>query len=168
MQELWDLYDENRNPLGRIHVRGVPLKEGEYHLVVDIWTITPDGRILIDKRHPDKPWGGLWECSGGSVTAGEDSLTGAIRELEEEIGIKANTDELILIGTFLSADSIVDTYVLIKDVELRNLVFQKEEVTDAKFVTFSELEDLIASNLFAVKNIRYNTYRDKIAKYAKP
>jgi hypothetical protein len=45
MTELWDLYDENRQPLGRTHVRGVPLEGGTFHLVVEIWFITDDGHI---------------------------------------------------------------------------------------------------------------------------
>ncbi len=168
MQELWDLYDENRNPLGKTHVRGVPLNKGEYHIVVDIWTITTDGNILIDKRHPDKPWGGFWECTGGSVTAGEDSLNGAMRELEEELGLKANPEELTLICSILYSECIYDTYLLIKDVELKSLVFQEGEVTDAKLVTMSELDELYSKNMFAVKNDRYQLYRHKIEQYAKP
>lgn len=54
MSELWDLYDKYRKPLNKIHTRGVPLSKGEYHIVVDIWTINKDGKILIDKRHPNK------------------------------------------------------------------------------------------------------------------
>jgi 8-oxo-dGTP pyrophosphatase MutT (NUDIX family) len=34
----------------------------------------------------------MWECVGGSVTAGEDSLTGALREAFEEVGIKLDPD----------------------------------------------------------------------------
>ena len=30
----------------------------------------------------------LWECVGGSVMAGEDSLAAALRETEEEVGVK--------------------------------------------------------------------------------
>jgi 8-oxo-dGTP pyrophosphatase MutT (NUDIX family) len=29
----------------------------------------------------------MWECVGGSVVKGEDSLTGAIREAQEEVGV---------------------------------------------------------------------------------
>ena len=44
--ELWDLYDENRIPLGRTHPRGTPLPEGTYHLAVIVVilntaTVTP-------------------------------------------------------------------------------------------------------------------------------
>ena len=79
MSELWDLYDDYRKPLNKTHIRGVPLSKGEFHIVVDIWTINREGKIFIDKRHPKKKFSGLWECAGGSVTMGEDSITGVKR-----------------------------------------------------------------------------------------
>ena len=87
MPELWDVYDAQRNRKPGSHVRGTPLAPGDFHLVVEIWTFTPDGRVLLTLRHPDKHFGGKWECTGGSVVQGEDSLTGARRELLEETGL---------------------------------------------------------------------------------
>lgn len=79
MVEFWDLYDINRNKLGRLHERGIPLSSGEYHLAVEIWVKNSNNKILLTQRHPDKPWGSYWESTVGSVVAGEDSLSGAKR-----------------------------------------------------------------------------------------
>ncbi|ADL50276.1 NUDIX hydrolase [Clostridium cellulovorans] len=166
MNELWDLYDKNRKPLNKTQVRGVPLSKGEYHLVVDIWTINSDGKILIDKRHSSKKFGGLWECTGGSVIKGEDSVIGALRELEEELGIKATAEELILIHSILLEDRFVDTYILKKDIDLNSLVLQADEVTEVRFVTLNQLDELCHNNMIVIKE-RYGMYRDKIAVYAK-
>lgn len=166
MNELWDLYDEDRRPLNKTHVRGIPLSEGEYHIVVDIWTINRDGKILIDKRHPNKKFGGFWECTSGSVIVGEDSVTGALRELEEELGIKSTSEELVLIQSILLKDSFVDTYVVNKDISIDSLVLQAEEVVEAKYVTLNELDDLCLNNKIVMKE-GYKMYRDKIALYAK-
>jgi 8-oxo-dGTP diphosphatase len=166
MTELWDLYDENRILLNKTHVRGVPISKDEYHIVVDIWTINNDGKILIDKRHLNKKFGGLWECTGGSVIVGEDSKTGALRELEEEIGIKGNSNELILIHSIRLEDRFVDTYIIKKDVDLKRLVLQEDEVTEAKFITLKELDEIFFNNMMVIKE-RYKMYRDKIALYAK-
>jgi len=35
--ELWDIYDKYRHKTGRIHERGIPLKDGDYHLVLHIF-----------------------------------------------------------------------------------------------------------------------------------
>lgn len=70
MPELWDIYDRNRTSLGKTHIRGEKLPEGEFHIIVNILSVNNDGKILITKRHPDKPFGGMWEISGGSVISG--------------------------------------------------------------------------------------------------
>ena len=43
--EVWDLYDGERNPLGKKHVRGNKLQPGEFHIVVEVITLNADGRI---------------------------------------------------------------------------------------------------------------------------
>lgn len=82
---------------GKTHERGVPLGPGEYHIIADVWTVNQRSEILLTRRHPDKPYGLLWECTGGSVLTGENSVEGALRELSEEVGIHASKDELHLI-----------------------------------------------------------------------
>lgn len=93
-RELWDAYDLEGRPLGFDLVRGEPIPEGVRHLVVEVFSVTVDGRVLVTKRHPDKPWGGLWEYTGGSVLKGETPLEGAVRELREETGIAVSREEL--------------------------------------------------------------------------
>lgn len=86
--ELWDLYDENRALVGRDHVRGEEVPQGCYHLVVHCWIRSSSGEYLISQRSANRPTFPLmWECVGGSVTKGEDSLTGALREIREEVGL---------------------------------------------------------------------------------
>ena len=106
--EYWDLYDKNRQKLNKIHLRGKELNEGEYHIVVNIWIINDQNKILLTKRHPNKIWPLKWECTGGSVIAGEDSFTGAIREVEEEIGIRLKKENGKLIDTIVRKDDIKD------------------------------------------------------------
>lgn len=167
MPEILDLYDENRKLIGT-HVRGVPIKEGTFYLVADIWTVTHEGFILIDKRHPSKPFGGMWECTGGAVTAGEDSVTGAIRELEEELGIKAGKDELRIIDSCRCPNKFVDTYMLRKNIDIQALRLQKDEVTEAKLVTFSELEKLIENKQLSISSGRFKEYREILMDCARP
>ena len=88
--ELWDVYDENRNLTGRLHRRGDMMPKGDYHLVVHIWLMNERGEFLLTKRAPNKGFPGMWECTGGSALAGDDSLTAAIRESKEETGLTLN------------------------------------------------------------------------------
>ncbi|MDP2378939.1 MAG: NUDIX domain-containing protein, partial [Pseudohongiella sp.] len=48
-----------------------------------------DGRILIAQRSAEQHLGGLWEFPGGKVETGETVNDALVRELHEELGIKA-------------------------------------------------------------------------------
>lgn len=142
--ELWDLYDKDRSPLGRTHVRGVPLEKGEYHLVVFVWTFNSRGQVLMTKRAPEKQsYAGLWEHTGGSVQAGETSLQAILRELQEETGIGARPEELRLAESYRRSNDICDVYFLKKDVPLEQICLQPGETCDAKWVTRAQLEEMI-------------------------
>ena len=142
MAEYWDMYDSERRPLGKLHRRGVEIPEGEYHLVVEIWTRNDAGQFLISRRHPDKPWGLYWECTGGSVVAGEDSRTGAQRELEEELGIHVDAEKLKYVFTSINVrntNSIYDVYEARWNGDLSQIRLQEGETVDAKWVSYEEL-----------------------------
>lgn len=98
--ELWDLYNERWELTGRDHIRGEEIPQGYYHLVVHIWIRNSKGEYLISQRSADRPTFPLiWECVGGSVTKGEDSLTGALRETQEEVGLTLSPEDGKLVHT---------------------------------------------------------------------
>ena len=143
--ELWDLYDGERRPLGRTHVRGVPCPPGEYHLVVTVWTVDSHGNILLTLRDPAKEsFPNTWENTGGSALSGETSRQAAARELLEETGIAAAEEELVLLGSQIARDSLIDHYLLRRDVALSELHLQPGETADARWVTLCELDAMIA------------------------
>ena len=150
MSELWDLYDANRNPLHITHVRGTRLKRGTYHIAVGIWTVNDQNEILLTLRAPEKrDWPNLWENTAGSLLAGETSRTGAVRELREETGICVAEEELFLLGTETGRNTIGDCYMIRKTVPLSHIVLQKGETCDARWVTLTELDDMIKAGLVA-------------------
>ena len=90
MLEMWDLYNDKREKTGKALPRCVPIPKGLYHLTVSAWIVNSQGQYLLSRRHPQKTYPLCWECTGGSVLAGEDSLSGAVREVKEELGIILN------------------------------------------------------------------------------
>ena len=163
--ELWDLYDENRKSTGKIHTRGIAMPIGEFHIVVEIFTINLDGKILVTQRDPAKTYPLLWESTGGSITAGETSLQGALRELEEETGLKAAADKLVKIGGLNRKHSFLDTYIWKSSVKLTldSLTLQEGEVCGAQFVSVEEFMEMNEAGLIvpAVWE-RYELYRTDI------
>lgn len=87
MAEFWDIVDEHGNKTGNLHERGKPMQKGEYHLSISIWIFNSKGEFLISKRTPTQIAPNMWETTGGSAIAGEDSRAAALRETSEELGI---------------------------------------------------------------------------------
>ena len=147
--ELWDLFDRDRKPLGKTHQRNIPMEPGTYHIVAEIWTVNSQGQILLTQRSPEKEaFPNEWECTGGSVLAGETALQGAVRELKEETGIVAAEEELTYITTYMESRAFVDSFFLHKDVE--DLVMQPGETVAAQWVSLEKMEQLIAEGQIAM------------------
>lgn len=143
--EIFDLYSADRRPLGRSIPRGAPIPRGEYHIVVQVMTINQNGEILLTQRVPEKTSGGKWECSGGCAVAGETSREAAVRELFEETGIQAKTEEIDLEWSLTTDSMLRDFYTLIKDVPLNSLKLQTTEVCAAKWVSLERLYEMSQS-----------------------
>jgi mutator protein MutT len=139
--EYWDLYDKNKQKLNKTHLRGENILPGEYFLAVNIWIINDNKEILLTQRHPDKFWPLKWECTGGAVTTGEDSYTGALREVEEEIGIKLKTKGE-LIDTIRLKEYIKDIYLFRENVNIDEAKLEDGSVIDIKWVTINEFDEM--------------------------
>lgn len=48
--EVCDIYDIYGNRTGKTFVRGEPLSDGQYVMVVDVWIVNSKDEILIQKR----------------------------------------------------------------------------------------------------------------------
>lgn len=159
MMEYMDLYDKNKNKLNKIHLRGEKIKPGEYFLTVNVWIINRKNEILLTQRHPNKSWPLKWECSGGVVKAGENSYNGALREVEEEIGIKLKT-EGELIDTVVLKEYIGDLYLFKEDIDIKETKLEKDEVINIKWVTIKEFNAMKESGEIA-EPILWNTEKLK-------
>lgn len=163
--ELWDLFDKNRRPLHRTHVRGVPMRRGEYHLVVFVWIFNSSGQTLLTKRSPEKKtYPNFWSPTGGAVQAGETSLQAVARELQEETGIRADRAEFKLLTSecVASRSYFSDIYLLQKDVPQSEIVLQEGETCDAKWVNKAEFEAMIAAGEIAQPDVeRYRSLQER-------
>ena len=150
--ELWDLYTENRELTGRTHIRGEEIPEGYYHLVVHVWIKNNKGEYLISQRSATRPTFPLmWETVGGSVLAGEDSLTAALREVKEEVGLDLQPNAGCLL--FTRVRSVIDgkQYSDIADVWLFHYdentatPLPTDEVAQSQWMTVSQIRNLLDS-----------------------
>ena len=163
--ELWDLYNKDRKPLNRTHVRGEAFAEGEYYVSCEIWVRNSKGEFLITKRHPDKKAGNLWEFAGGGTFAGETTTQSAVRELKEETGIQSQESELQLFATYQHKNYFLDLFLLNKDVEISDIVLQPGETIDAKWASEENILQMIDNEEFVYSvSLRFKTYKDSLKK----
>lgn len=161
--ELWDVYDENRRMTGRVHRRGDPLAKGDYHLVVDIWIRNSEGKFLITKRSPNKGFPNMWEVTGGSALAGDDSLTAALREVEEETGIHLPRENGRVVWQYSRADAHKDIWLFDYDFDLDQVVLQEGETCDKAVASREEIEQLMAQGKFVpVRYWREETFEGSL------
>ncbi len=79
-------------------------------IIVAAALVNADGWVLIGQRPADKSLGGLWEFPGGKLEPGETPEQALVRELEEELGIKAKIDCL---APFVFASQAYETFHLL-------------------------------------------------------
>lgn len=152
--EIWDLYDKERVLTGKTVLRGNPVPDGYYHISVHIWIVNSENKFLVQKRAPTKKkFPNMWATTGGAVISGEDGRLGCIREVEEELGIRTNLSRAQIIETKQRKDDFVDVWLIHEDFSIEDLIIQKDEVSEVKWMTIAEIEKLIENNIFSSSNI---------------
>ncbi len=153
--ELWDLLDENGNATGEVVERGK--QTHGYHLVVHVWIVNSKGEFLISKRTPNKLSPNMWECTGGSAVAGDDSITTAMKEVSEELGVTLNPENGRLFTRlkrwFDCCGEFVDVWIFRQDVDLRDVVYQEGETCDAMLATKEMILQMMDEGTFIQKDI---------------
>ena len=142
--ERWDVLDADRKPTGRTHRRGDPLPEGDYHLVVQVWVRNARGEFLLTKRAPTKGFPNLWEPTGGSAQAGDDSLTAALRELREETGLCLAPAQGRLARSMRRRADFLDVWLFEAEFALDEIVLQPGETTAAQAADAAQIRAMQA------------------------
>lgn len=155
--ELIDFYDKNGVYQGKID-KAIAHKNGLWHKSVHVWIINDKKEILFQKRCSEKKFfPGYWDCSfAGHIGAGEDSLTSAIREGQEELGLILNKNDLQYAFTIkeqftwkdIISREFVDVYIMKANIDVNNLTFQKEEVASAKYFDLGKVFNPKNKNFF--------------------
>ena len=111
------------------------------HPVIHIHIIDRYGRIYLQKRSMRKDiQPGKWDASvGGHLAAGEDFLTGARRELAEELGLSEDTTLEHLFDVEIRNEIESEDARVFKAVSEGPFEFQREEIDEVRFFTPEEL-----------------------------
>lgn len=148
--EYLDVVDEQGNPTGESVSRAKAHEEGIRHRTAHVWIVrkSPSGyQILMQKRSRCKEsFPGLYDTSSaGHIPAGTEPVPSALRELEEELGIRATAADLRYAGTFriryervfhrdlYKDNEVTSVYVYTGPVDIEKLVLQQSEVEEVRW-----------------------------------
>ena len=153
MEEILDIYDENKVKTEKKHIRGNDtLKLNEYVVVVEALILNSKGQILLGQRSENKRRNPLkWETTQGSVKSGENSKEAAARELKEELGLDIAKESLNYVQTLKDDDEHIfkDMFWVKKDIDINEINFTDGEVVDAKWVDINEFNNMNKLNQLA-------------------
>ena len=154
--EIFDIVDENGIPTGETIQRTVAHDKGIRHRTAHIWIVrnTDNGcEVLLQQRSYNKDsFPGRYDTSSaGHIRAGDEPLDSALRELGEELGIKAEPAALTYIGKFpiqyekeffgkpFRDCEVAFVYLYTEPVDINALTLQAEEVESVEWFAIDEV-----------------------------
>lgn len=153
--ELIDVLDENGIKTGEILPRDEVHKKGLWHRAIIVAIVNKENQILIQQRAKTKEKNpGMWDISvAGHISSGQDSLSAAAREINEEVsvdlGSKVDVKDFRYMTSFRNSIKYQDDFIenqyydffVLRREKMRpeNITFQKSEVQAIKFINLSEL-----------------------------
>jgi len=146
--EYLDIVDENDNVIGRDIREKIYAKNlGHSVRVINIFVFNSAGKLLLPKKvENSKYFPGCFDFScGGHVESGEDYDYAAVRELEEELGIK--DEELTELGKLTPKDGVscfIKVYKLVYNEKIEN--YDRNNIEKICWFDLKEVKQLIAKN----------------------
>lgn len=176
-EELLDVLDENGIKTGQILSRKEVHKQGLWHRIIVVTIINEKNEILLQQRSHNKDKNpDMWDISvTGHLSAGQDSLTAATREISEEVGVSlgysVDVKDFRFMFSYRKEEYVnenhfdrqyYDFFILRQTgINENNIRFQSSEVQAIKFVTISELNYMREENLLVNRDECY----DALAEY---
>jgi isopentenyl-diphosphate delta-isomerase len=149
-EEIFDVVDADDTVIGQA-TRSEVHAQNLLHRAANIFVFNTIGQILLQKRSETKDQFPLCYTSSasGHLDAGETYEQAAIRELEEELGLKCPLEHLGKLPA--SANTAYEHSVLFRTVTDEEPVLHPEEIENVKYCDIKEIESMIVRSpeLFA-------------------
>lgn len=156
MEEMVDVLDQvSGEKTGEVITKKEAHKTGKWHGSIHVLIVNSNcTKTLLQKRCRDKKlYPNMWDIAvGGHISAGEDALMSAKRELTEELGIKfvelKKVDRITekLVNNGIISNEFVTIYVAYADIDIGDVRIQEEEVSEVKWCTKDEMNKLIEND----------------------
>lgn len=157
--ELIDVLDENGVHTGEVLPRKEIHKRGLWHRAIVVAIVNEKNEVLLQQRSEKKDKNaGMWDISvAGHISAGQDSLSAAAREINEEVsvllGYRTEIKDFRYMYCFRKEQEFGEEYIerqfydffilRTSGVDDKTLFFQQEEVQAVKFVDLSTIQRMV-------------------------
>lgn len=175
-EEMIDILDENGIKTGQILPRKEVHEKGLWHRAIVVAIINEKNEILLQQRNANKEKNAnMWDISAaGHISAGQDSLMAATREINEEVsvnlGFNVEVKEFRFMYSFRKEQKFSDTFIerqfydffILRQngINAQSIKYQESEVQDIKFVTITELNELREKNILVKRDECYDVLTD--------
>lgn len=172
MGEMIDIYNpDTMEKTGEVIDKSAAHRLGIWHSSVHLIIVNKDKtKALFQRRTSTKDlYPNMWDISvGGHIASKENDVAAVKRELQEELGINPDKYEIKFLEKFkeelnnngVDSKEIVSLFILYLDNDKEKLQLQKEEVSEAKWLTKAKIELLIKEKKVVPHIMEYNLLKD--------
>ena len=176
-EELLDVLDENGIKTGQVLPRKEVHKQGLWHRIIVVAIVNEKNEVLLQQRSHNKDKNpDMWDISvTGHISAGQDSLMAATREISEEVsvslGYSVDVKDFRYMFSFRKEQYVNENHVdrqyydffILRQSGLNNdnIRFQSNEVQAIKFVSISEINKMREDKVLVERDECY----DALAEY---
>ena len=163
--ELLDVYDDDGKKTGKFVENGVKddcFNDGEHIAVAIIYIENDNNEFLIQKTSKQK--GSRYSSTSGKIRHDEEPIEAIKREVKEELGIDISKDNIINLGHIVVDFPVRFIFYMRKNVNINDLVLQKDEVESVSYMNINELKKVIEQGLM---HKAHTKILERVLKYKK-
>ena len=140
--------DKNYEHFNRL---GIPDPNGVLEGGASVWLVRRENdkvSILFQKRSENVQNAGFYDSSaGGHTDEGEDSLTTALRETKEELGLELTPEDLIYVCTYTTDKKYIAVYISDRTGKNDEFILNKDEVEQVEWITLDEFDMFVRARV---------------------
>jgi isopentenyl-diphosphate Delta-isomerase len=161
--EILTIVDDEDKSIGQ-DTRKNAHEKGLLHREVGVILINHNKEVLLQKRMDFNVWD---TSAAGHFPYNEEYEEAAVRELEEELGIKVKKEEIKELGkerissSRITNERFLKLFLVKKDIKINEFNIDQEEIKEIKFFNFDEAKEIIKTN----KDIATQTIKLVLKKY---